>query len=181
MSSFGICWLTEEFEATVHYYQRKFHPISLWLASIDSNRSWHWDIHYERYSIEGACRLPHKIMGKQGDGLCSWVRHPPLNRVERSIVNSSPKVKLTNTLYRTSFDQHVIGGYKFLMRFYSPGDDIYMFGFSRGAYTARFLAEMLDHVGLVATGNEEMVLFAWKTFSAWQQRRDNSKGGALYE
>jgi len=43
------------------------------------------------------------------------------------------------------------------MRFYSPGDDIYMFGFSRGAYTARFLAEMIDHVGIVAPGNEEMV------------------------
>ncbi|KAF8437738.1 hypothetical protein BGX38DRAFT_1098483 [Terfezia claveryi] len=69
-----------------------------------------------------------------------------------------------------SFDQHVMGGYRFLMRYYHPGDDIYMFGFSRGAYTARFLCEMIDHVGLVVQGNEEMVHFAWKTFSAWQMR-----------
>jgi len=69
-----------------------------------------------------------------------------------------------------SFDQHVMGGYRFLMRYYHPGDDIYMFGFSRGAYTARFLCEMLDHVGLVVQGNEEMVHFAWKTFSEWQMR-----------
>jgi len=69
-----------------------------------------------------------------------------------------------------SFDQHVMGGYRFLMRYYHPGDDIYMFGFSRGAYTARFLCEMLDHVGLVVQGNEEMVHFAWKTFSQWQMR-----------
>jgi uncharacterized protein (DUF2235 family) len=33
------------------------------------------------------------------------------------------------------------------MRYYNVGDEIYLFGFSRGAYTARFLAEMLDHVG----------------------------------
>ena len=78
----------------------------------------------------------------------------------------------------TSFDQHVVGGYKFLMRFYAPGDDIYLFGFSRGAYTARFLAEMLDHVGLVSQGNEEMVMFAWKTFSNWQQRKDGEGWGA---
>jgi uncharacterized protein (DUF2235 family) len=39
---------------------------------------------------------------------------------------------------------------QFLMRYYTPGDDIYFFGFSRGAYTARFLAEMLDHVGLLS-------------------------------
>lgn len=69
-----------------------------------------------------------------------------------------------------SFDQHVMGGYRFIMRYYHPGDDIYMFGFSRGAYTARFLCEMLDHVGLVVQGNEEMVHFAWKTFSSWQMR-----------
>jgi uncharacterized protein (DUF2235 family) len=43
-----------------------------------------------------------------------------------------------------------MGGYKFLMRYYLPGDAIFLFGFSRGAYTARFLAEMLDHVGLLS-------------------------------
>jgi uncharacterized protein (DUF2235 family) len=35
--------------------------------------------------------------------------------------------------------------------------DIFFFGFSRGAYIARFLAEMLDYVGLLEPGNEEMV------------------------
>ncbi|KAI1850372.1 hypothetical protein JX265_002270 [Neoarthrinium moseri] len=64
------------------------------------------------------------------------------------------------------------------MRFYCPGDDIYFFGFSRGAYVARFLAEMLDHVGLLSHGNEEMVAFAWKAFSRWQSRQaDNSVEG----
>ncbi|KAH6670319.1 hypothetical protein F5X68DRAFT_248936 [Plectosphaerella plurivora] len=74
----------------------------------------------------------------------------------------------------SSFDQHVVGGYRFLMRYYNPGDEIYMFGFSRGAYVARFLAEMLDHVGLLAHGNEEMVLFAWNAFSQWQTRKCHS-------
>jgi uncharacterized protein (DUF2235 family) len=57
------------------------------------------------------------------------------------------------------------------MRYYTPEDDIYFFGFSRGAYTARFLAEMLDHVGLLSAGNEELIRFVWKTFSKWQARR----------
>ena len=65
-----------------------------------------------------------------------------------------------------------MGGYKFLMKYYRQGDgrrsferlhlstnsiDIYIFGFSRGAYIARFLAEMLDYIGLLEAGNEEMV------------------------
>ncbi|ROV91088.1 hypothetical protein VPNG_09933 [Cytospora leucostoma] len=80
-------------------------------------------------------------------------------------------MKAKDSAVGTSFDQHVVGGYRFLMRFYRPGDEIYIFGFSRGAYIARFLAEMLDYVGLLSHGNEEMVSFAWKAFSQWQCRR----------
>lgn len=57
------------------------------------------------------------------------------------------------------------------MRYYSPGDAIYIFGFSRGAYTARFLAEMVQEIGLLSQGNEEMVRFAWTAFSVFQQSR----------
>lgn len=83
--------------------------------------------------------------------------------------------KAKDSAIGTSFDQHVMGGYKFLMRYYSPGDDIYFFGFSRGAYIARFLAEMLDYVGLLSAGNEELTRFAWKTFARWQQRGDGNQ------
>ncbi|KAI8935647.1 hypothetical protein NX059_007173 [Plenodomus lindquistii] len=78
--------------------------------------------------------------------------------------------KAKDSAVGTSFDQHVMAGYRFLMRYYTPGDDIYFFGFSRGAYTARFLAEMLDHAG-----NEEMCQFAWKTFQKWQCRLPEDK------
>ncbi|ERF68727.1 hypothetical protein EPUS_07145 [Endocarpon pusillum Z07020] len=82
--------------------------------------------------------------------------------------------KAKDSAIGTSFADHVMGGYKFLMRYYNPGDDIYMFGFSRGSYIARFLSEMVDHVGLLSAGNEEMARFAWKTFSKWQSRRGGS-------
>lgn len=83
--------------------------------------------------------------------------------------------KAKDSAIGTSFDLHVMAGYRFLMRYYTPGDDIYFFGFSRGAYTARFLAEMLDHVGLLSAGNEEMCQFAWKTFQKWQCRLPEGK------
>ncbi|KAI1350944.1 hypothetical protein F5Y01DRAFT_284202 [Xylaria sp. FL0043] len=87
-------------------------------------------------------------------------------------------LKAKDSAIGSNFDQHVVGGYRFLMRFYNPGDEIYFFGFSRGAYVARFLAEMLDYVGLLSHGNEEMVVFAWKAFSQWQARNhDDSPEG----
>jgi uncharacterized protein (DUF2235 family) len=67
-----------------------------------------------------------------------------------------------------------MSGYKFLMRYYQNGDDMYFFGFSRGSYIARFLAEMLDHVGLLSAGNEELIRFVWKTFAKWQERQGGS-------
>lgn len=73
----------------------------------------------------------------------------------------------------TSFVHHVLAGYRFIMRYYAAGDLIYIFGFSRGAYTARFLAEMLSSIGLLSRGNEEMVQFAWQTFSDYQRSRGN--------
>lgn len=43
--------------------------------------------------------------------------------------------------------------YKYLANTYRKGDQIYLFGFSRGAYSARILASMLYHVGLPESPN----------------------------
>lgn len=83
--------------------------------------------------------------------------------------------KAKDSAVGSSFDEHVMGGYKFLMRYYSPGDQIYFIGFSRGSYIARFLAEMLDYIGLLEAGNEELIRFAWKTFAKWQQRQGDTE------
>lgn len=61
-------------------------------------------------------------------------------------------------------EDHVTSAYRFLMRYYEEGDEILLFGFSRGAYGARVLAAMLYKVGLLGRGNEELVPFAWGMF-----------------
>jgi uncharacterized protein (DUF2235 family) len=55
---------------------------------------------------------------------------------------------------------NVADAYQFLMRTYEPGDRIYVFGFSRGAYTARALCGMLHIVGLLTQGNEALIPYA---------------------
>jgi hypothetical protein len=44
---------------------------------------------------------------------------------------------------------HVTTAYRFLALNYQPGDQVFVFGFSRGAYTARSLVGMLTRVGLL--------------------------------
>lgn len=55
------------------------------------------------------------------------------------------------------------------MRYYDTGDKIYIFGFSRGAFTARFLARMVATVGLLSKGNEEMVPFVYGLYQRYEQ------------
>ncbi|CAL1713203.1 unnamed protein product [Somion occarium] len=61
-------------------------------------------------------------------------------------------------------DAHVRGGYQFLMQNYRPDDKICIFGFSRGAYTARALAGLLHKIGLLPKDNPEQIPFAYKLF-----------------
>ncbi|CAK5266458.1 unnamed protein product [Mycena citricolor] len=73
-----------------------------------------------------------------------------------------------------SLDAHVMGGYEFLMQNYTAGDRICIFGFSRGAYTARSLAGMIHKVGLLPTDNAQQVPFAYKMYTradetGWKQ------------
>jgi uncharacterized protein (DUF2235 family) len=55
--------------------------------------------------------------------------------------------------------------YTWLSRNYQKGDRIYVFGFSRGAYTARALTGMLHTVGLVRPGTENLVPYAVKLYA----------------
>ncbi len=45
---------------------------------------------------------------------------------------------------------NVLDAYRFLSRYYEDGDQVYMLGFSRGAYTVRVLAGFNETIGLLA-------------------------------
>jgi uncharacterized protein (DUF2235 family) len=55
--------------------------------------------------------------------------------------------------------------YRFLMDTYEDGDRIYLFGFSRGAYTVRALSGMLNMYGLLHAGNDGLIPYILKMFA----------------
>lgn len=64
-------------------------------------------------------------------------------------------------------DDKILQSYLFLVRNYEPGDQIYLFGFSRGAYTVRVLAGLIHKVGLLAPEQANLAssgLTAYKRF-----------------
>lgn len=55
---------------------------------------------------------------------------------------------------------NIADAYQFLMRTYQPGDVLYMFGFSRGAYTVRAICGMLHFIGLLREDNEGLIPYS---------------------
>lgn len=57
--------------------------------------------------------------------------------------------KLAGGAFGRGIDRHIQNAYRFLVLNYEPDDQIYLFGFSRGAYTVRSLAGMIYCSGLL--------------------------------
>jgi uncharacterized protein (DUF2235 family) len=75
----------------------------------------------------------------------------------------------------------IVRGYTFISRYYDPGDEIHIAGFSRGAYTARALAGMISSVGLLnrAKYDAEDKNEAYRLgIAAWCQCKNVSLHGA---
>lgn len=51
--------------------------------------------------------------------------------------------------FGSGLDLHIMEGYRHLAETYEDGDEVYILGFSRGAYTARSLVGMIRNCGLV--------------------------------
>lgn len=62
-------------------------------------------------------------------------------------------------------DDNLEEAYGWLSQIYQKGDRIYVFGFSRGAYTARALTGMLHTVGLLRPGTENLTPYAVKLYT----------------
>src|SRR3954469_14076762 len=66
--------------------------------------------------------------------------------------------------------------YVFLMNAFEPDDRIFLFGFSRGAYTVRAVASLLHMYGLLHAGNEALVPYAIRMMTGIQRARREDDG-----
>lgn len=83
---------------------------------------------------------------------------------------------LTGTTLGYGLKPRILEGYKFLARYFRKGDQIYIFGFSRGAHQARALAGLLAYNGIpqVGTGKAELKDAAEKIWAFSRHQYDDS-------
>ncbi|KAH8990234.1 hypothetical protein EDB92DRAFT_1865077 [Lactarius akahatsu] len=85
--------------------------------------------------------------------------------------------KYVNMAIANHLDAHIMGTNVILtLSLDRAGDKICIFGFSRGAYTARALAGMIHKVGLLPAGNSQQVPFAYRMYThdnkdGWKQSK----------
>ena len=69
--------------------------------------------------------------------------------------------------------RNIADAYHYLMVNYEDGDRVYIFGFSRGAYTARALCGLLHMLGLLRAGNTNLIPYA---LALYRKRIPANKG-----
>lgn len=103
----------------------------------------------------------YKVLGCNADQIAYY--HPGVGTMgARNALTTIGKLwtQLIGLAFGYGISDNIADAYQFLMRTYETGDRIYVFGFSRGAYTARALCGMLRAVGVLSRWNEALIPYA---------------------
>lgn len=100
--------------------------------------------------------------------------HPGLGTMEPAGALTSLARKVTKALGLAigyGLEQDIRDAYVFLMNHFEEGDRVFLFGFSRGAYTVRAVASLLHLYGLIPRGNDPLVPYVIRMMTAIQRAR----------
>ena len=75
----------------------------------------------------------------------------------------------------SGIQKNILDAYRYIVENYAPGDNIYLFGFSRGAYTVRALCGLINNCGIVLRPDARLVAEAWHIYKSPAQ--DNHPKG----
>lgn len=75
--------------------------------------------------------------------------------------------------------QNIREAYRFLIFNYLPGDEIFVFGFSRGAFTARSFIGFIRAVGILKVNDANQITEAWKLYQKHAVRADDDPDALL--
>ncbi len=72
--------------------------------------------------------------------------------------------KIFGGAFGEGIDKNIQDAYRFLVHNYAPGDEVFIFGFSRGAYTARSLIGLVRNSGLLKKVHADLIPKAYQLY-----------------
>ncbi|WP_242435763.1 DUF2235 domain-containing protein [Streptomyces sp. Root369] len=79
-------------------------------------------------------------------------------------VGTNRRERLRGAAFGVGLSRNVLDAYRFLIHTYEPGDTLYLFGFSRGAFTARSLAGLVHNCGILRPEQAYRIDEAWALY-----------------
>lgn len=83
--------------------------------------------------------------------------------------------RLRGGAFGVGLSRNVLDAYRFLVETYEPDDDLFLFGFSRGAFTARSLAGLVRNSGILRRDHADRIPEAW---ALYRDRVEQPNGAA---
>lgn len=88
-------------------------------------------------------------------------------------VGNKPWSRFTGGAFGVGLSHNVREAYRHVVRHYEPGDELFFFGFSRGAYTARSAVGLIRNCGILLPRNEDRLDDAYDLY----RHRDKATTG----
>lgn len=87
--------------------------------------------------------------------------------------------RLTGGAFGQGVSDNIRDAYRWLIYNYAPGDEIYVFGFSRGAYTARSLVGLIRKCWLLHKQHADLLPAAYELYRRRDDTADSEDAGAF--
>ena len=103
-------------------------------------------------------RLARAVLPTASDGAHQVVYYDP------GVGSGNLIDRLTGGAFGTGLSLNVREAYRFIVHNYEPGDSLYFFGFSRGAYTVRSTAGFVRTIGVIRKVHSGQISEGWKLY-----------------
>ena len=115
--------------------------------------------------LSNVMRLAQALMAKAPDGVTQEVYYVAgVGTGHGKDRLSAGLDKYTGGALGWGLDITIETAYRALMSAYEPGDEVFVFGFSRGAYTARSLVGLIRRAGIMLPGREPLIKEAMRLY-----------------
>lgn len=88
-------------------------------------------------------------------------------------------LRITGNAFGLGISRNVKECYRFIFDHYHAGDKVFLFGFSRGAYTVRSVSGFIHLFGLLPPSRPELIRKAWRIYRIRNERRRTRRAEAF--
>lgn len=108
------------------------------------------------------------------------------NRTDNQIIFYDPGIgtrgiEIIKQISGYGISQNIKDCYRFLFENFQAGDDIFLFGFSRGAATVRSLSSFIHYFGILPKSRQDLIDEAYKIYKINNNKKRNAQAEAFID